>query len=190
MRALAAGVVAIGVAVTGCSADGTTTVATPTPSASVSTSPATPASTPDGTPATARVPAPPRGGNDAAGREAFAEYVLQAWIHSLNTNDAGPLLEASGPTPCAGCGDLAAALRARADEGWHVGLRDVRVSSATQQASGRSATVALSVAIPESASYHADGSYRSSNPAHPRSTFTVEMSHTGDGFRLVSFSLS
>ena len=188
MRALVAGVVA-GVVVTGCSADGTTKGAAPTPSASSSTSSTSPA-TPDSTPATPRVPAPPRGGNDPAGREAFAEYVLQAWIHSLNTNDAGPLLEASGPTPCAGCGDLAAELRDRADDGWHVGLSDVRVSSATQQTSGRSATVALSVAIPESASYHADGSYRSSNPAHPRSTFTVEMSHTGDGFRLVSFSLS
>jgi hypothetical protein len=195
MRALAAGVVALGVAVTGCSTDAATrSTSAPVPSASTSVPTATPADVDGGTAddvaQAARAPAPLGGDNDRSGRQAFAEYVLQAWIYSLNTNDASPLLDASGPTPCDGCRDLAAELRTRAEAGWHVLLGDVRVSSVTQQTSGRDATVALSVAIPESTSQHADGSYRGSNPAHPRSTFTVAMRHTGDGFRLTSFSLS
>lgn len=191
MRALAAGVVAIGVAVTGCSTDAATrSTHASAPSASASVPADDVGDTADDVGPAARAPAPPGGDNDRSGREAFAEHVLQAWIYSLNTNDASPLLEASGPTPCDGCRDLAAELRTRAEAGWHVVLGDVRVSSVTQQTSGRDATVALSVAIPESTSQHADGSYRGSNPAHPRSTFTVDMRHTGDGFRLTSFSLS
>lgn len=48
----------------------------------------------------------------------------------------------------------------------------------------------MSVAIPESDSYNEDGTYRSTNPAHPRDIFEVEMRYTSSGFELLSFRVS
>ncbi len=118
--------------------------------------------------------------NDSSGREAFARYVLQAWIYSLNTNDAQALLDISGAKPCEGCAELAAELESRQKAGWYVGLEGVRVTRVDLTGQGRSARAVISVAIPESSTYNEDGSYRSSNPAHPRSTFEVAMAREGE----------
>jgi len=196
MRAIVAGCLAVGLLTAACSSDADRSGSPPEPS--VAASPSVSA-TPDGDDATASpsatatpaasVPRPPRGRDDRAGRVAFAEYVLQAWIYALNTNDPDPLLSASGRQPCTGCRALARELGAREKDGWYVELSGVRVSSRKVTASGRSARALLSVSLPESTSYNTDGSFRSSNPAHPRSTFAVEMTHTRRGFRLDSFSL-
>lgn len=136
------------------------------------------------------IPAPPRGEDDRRGRRAFGEYALQAWIHALNTNDPGALMDAGGRRPCEGCRTLARELRRRDRQGWHVVLDDVRVSRTSVSEEGGRTRVTMRVSIPESHSYHDDGTYRSTNPAHPRSTFEVEIRHTGRRFELLSFALS
>ena len=198
MRAIVAGCLALGLLTAGCSSDPDSTAPPPespsmSPSPSASVPPdgeeaATTSPSPSASPA-ASVPRPPRGANDRAGRVAFAEYVLQAWIYALNTNDPDPLVSASGQQPCTGCRQLTRELSTREKEGWYVELSGVRVSARKVDASGRSARVVLSTSLPESNTYDTDGAFRSSNPAHPRSTFEVEMTHTRRGFRLDSFSL-
>lgn len=198
MRALAAGSLVLALLGGGCStgapgpADAQRTPLASPPSRSPGVPTGTPAASPDGTAAprsTPSVPGPPPARDDRPAREAFAEYALQAWIHALNTNDPGPLLALSGARPCDGCRQLAAELRERAKEGWYVDLRDVRVWSARSVGEGRTTRVVLAVSLPESATYFLDGSFRSTNPAHPRSTFDVEMTFTGKRFRLDAFSL-
>jgi hypothetical protein len=115
--------------------------------------------------------------------------VLQAWIYALNTNDPTALLDVSGRRPCGGCAELADELGQRRAEGWYVGLDAVEVSRVGITARGDAARAVLAVTIPESGTFHEDGSFRSTNPAHPRSTFEVDMARERGRFRLVSFSL-
>lgn len=194
MRAIAAVCLTLGLLTTGCSGAAEPS-ASPTRSASSSpstspTPPPSPSPSPSARPA--EVPAPPRATNNRRGQTAFAKYVLQAWIYALNTNDPRPLQKVSGPKQCGGCGPLATELRKRKKQGWYVDLRDVRVGKAkiTQSPSGETTLVELSVNIPESDTYFEDGSYRSTNDAHPRGRFTVEMDHAGKRFRLFAFKLS
>lgn len=193
MRAVAVTCVTLGLLLSGCSAssDGDPAGAG---SASPVTSSPTPAPT-SASPATSgeqtrpKVPPPPRGKDNRRGREDFAAYVLQAWIYALNTNDPGPLLSVSGKKPCSGCAELQRELRKRERQGWHVALEGVRVAG-TRLTSPQGTTLArMRVSIPESETYFEDGRLRGTNPGHRRSTFEVEMRHTGKGFRLVSFSL-
>lgn len=196
MRAAVAGCLAIVLLASACSGGGGRS-AEQRPDTSPSTSvpsgddsPADEATAPDAprqSPVSA--PSPPRARDDRRGRAAFAEYVLQAWIYALNTNDADPLLEVSGPRPCDGCAGLVAELESRADEGWYVDLRDVRVASTRARAGTGTTSVLLSVSLPESDTYFEDGTYRSTNPAHPGSTFEVEMTYVNRRFRLEAFSL-
>lgn len=191
MRAITAGVLTIGLLVSGCSgterpAASSSPSSSPTVAPSAETGGETSAET---GPSSAPAPEPPPATNDSSGREAFARYVLQAWIYSLNTNDAKALLDISGAKPCEGCAELAAELESRREAGWYVALEGVRVTRVDLTGRGRSARAVMSVAIPESSTYNEDGSYRSSNPAHPRSTFEVAMARAGERFRLVAFSL-
>lgn len=189
MRTSAASGVVLAALLTGCSgsADEESGATSARPSAE-SSSPA-PASTTTAPPRQADVPEPPAATDDRKGRVAFARYVLQAWIYALNTNDPQPLLDLGGDRPCTGCRQLAAELEKRAQEGWFVALQDVRVSG-VEVTTERSRTRAqLSAAIPESSTLHDDGTFRSSNPAHPRSTFEVTMERAGPRFRLVGFAV-
>lgn len=191
MRAITAGVLTIGLLVSGCSGtERPAASSSPSSSPTVAPSAETGAETSAETgPSSAPAPEPPPATNDSSGREAFARYVLQAWIYSLNTNDAQALLDISGAKPCEGCAELAAELESRQKAGWYVGLEGVRVTRVDLTGRGRSARAVISVAIPESGTYNEDGSYRSSNPAHPRSTFEVAIAREGERFRLVAFSL-
>lgn len=179
---------------TGCDPDASGPPSTPRGAESPSASPGAttgPGSTPSPSPTPVEAaPRPPMGRDDAPGRRRFAAYVLQAWIYSLNTNDARPLLDVSGARPCTGCGQLRAELESRAEAGWYVDLEGVRVGRTRLRIQGRAVEASTSVSIPESTSYNQDGSFRSSNPAHPDSTFIVEMTWTRRGFRLLSFSLA
>ncbi len=194
MRAITAGVLAVGLLLSACSgAEEPQASPSPTasPSGSASSSPASSAGT-SASPAVEAAPAPrpPRATDDRRGREAFARYVLQAWIYALNTNDPAALLDISGRRPCGGCAGLADELERRSKEGWYVELEGVEVSEVEVTARGRDSRAVMSVSVPASTTRNEDGSFRSSNPAHPRSTFEVEMVHTGKAFRLVGFSLS
>lgn len=197
MRALAVATLVLAVLVTGCSGDpgaadpAASPAASPSPTGSRGTPAGSPSASPSDRAATAApsVPAPPSARDDRAGRETFAAYVLQAWIHALNTNDPQPLLAVSGARPCDGCRELAAELRSRAREGWYVDLADVRVRSTRVTDRGGTARVEMSVSLPESTTYFADGTFRSTNPAHPRRTFEVEMTFTGRRFRLDAFGV-
>ncbi len=200
MRAIAAGCLAVGLVATACSGPAENTAgdtaedpvapASARPSAPSGASPSPSARSTSNAPAAPpEVPQPPRTADDRRGRVTFARYVLQAWIHALNTNDARPLLDVSGDRPCTGCELLAGELEQRAEEGWTVALQDVRVSGAEVTTEGARSRALLSVAIPASSTFHDDGTFRSTNPAHPRSTFEVTMRRERDRFRLVGFAL-
>lgn len=193
MRAITAACLALALLLSACSGGADETAADPptsSPAPPVSDKPADPSPDPDASSAApVEVPEPPRGRNDRGGRREFGEYVLQAWIHALNTNDPQALLDAGGGRPCQGCAPLARELHRRDRQGWHVVLDGVRVSRVSDTGDGRRGVVTMRVTIPESHSYHDDGSYRSTSPAHQRSTFEVEMRHTGRRFELVSFGL-
>lgn len=191
MRAAAASGVALAVLLAGCSdaGDEGSASAPSTPAAGPPSASGTTSAAPAPEDVAEDVPEPPEATDDRQGRVAFARYVLQAWIHALNTNDPQPLLDLGGARPCTGCGRLAGELAERTEEGWSVVLRDVRVSGAEVTRDGSRSRVRLSVAIPESTTVHDDGTFRSTNPAHPRSTFEVTMQRRGERFRLVGFAL-
>jgi hypothetical protein len=190
MRAIAAGCLALGLLVSGCSAaDDRSSAPEASSSPAADASPPADSAPSGGATSTSAVPEPPPGTNDRQGRTAFAEYVLEAWIYALNTNDPKPLLSVSGHRPCDGCRDLVAELAKRKEHGWHVALQGVRVASTRISQSGSTSRAVLSVEIPASSSYNEDGTFRAINPAHPESRFTVQMTHTGGRFRLDSFSL-
>ncbi len=113
---------------------------------------------------------------------------MDAWGYALSTNDARPMLRL-GPAgkPCGGCPRLRAELRQRAEQGWYVDFpgAEVRRNEVTTVSLG--STARMTVAIPESESYNGDGSYRSTNPAHPRTSFDVRMRFTDTGFQLLAF---
>jgi hypothetical protein len=155
---------------------------------SFSASPTVPAETPE--PAPAQAPDVPRARNTPAGQIAFAQHVVRAWTYALNTNDPRPMLSLSPDEhPCEGCAQLARELLNRKREGWHVDLAEVLVDSTHVKGARGDATARMSISIPESFSYNADGSYRNTNQAHPRATFTVQMRFTKRGFRLLSFTV-
>lgn len=193
MRAVAVTCLAVALLLSGCNArsDGEPGAASsPSPAvSSPSPGPESASPTPGQEETPAKVPPPPRGKDDRRGREEFAAYVLQAWIYALNTNDPGPLLAASGKKPCSGCAELQRELRKRERQGWHVALDGVRVAGTKIASPQRTTLARMRVAIPESETYFEDGRLRGTNPGHRRSTFEVEMRHTGKAFRLVSFSL-
>ena len=190
MRAIAAGCLALGLLVSGCNgADDRSSAPPPSSGPAADASPPADTAPSGAADSTTAVPEPPPGTNDRHGRTAFAEYVLEAWIYALNTNDPKPLLSVSGRRPCDGCGTLVAELKKRKEQGWHVALQGVRVASTRISQSGSTSRALLSVEIPASSSYNDDGTFRAINPAHPGSRFTVEMTHTDGRFRLESFSL-
>lgn len=188
MKAAAAAGLVLGLLLSACSgATDSDADASSSPSTATSPSP-TPVPEESATPE-ARAPQPPPAKNDRRGQTAFAKYVLQAWIYALNTNDPAALLDVSGARPCGGCAELVKELEKRDRQGWYVQLEGVRVTAVQVEPSRGSTRVVLSVAIPESDTFNADGSFRSTNPAHPRSKFEVTMAPTRNRFRLVSFSL-
>lgn len=190
MRAVAVTFLTLGLLLSGCNAqpDGDPESSSSPPS-SPSQAPTSESPAPGEEETRAEVPPPPRGKDGRRGREEFAAYVLQAWIYALNTNDPEPLLAVSGKKACSGCAELQRELRRRERQGWHVSLDGVRVAR-TRITSPQGTTLArMTLAIPESESYFEDGRLRGTNPGHRRSTFEVEMRHTGKAFRLVSFSL-
>jgi hypothetical protein len=197
-RAAAATAVLALLATTGCStADGD--AGAPAPSSSLSTS-ASPTGSAEPSPAAATEvaaqvpPAPkvPRTRKGPRGQKAFARYVMAAWSWSLRANDAGPLLAVSPSRkqPCRGCEPLEKELSQRAEDGWYVDFPGLSVDRTRLRHDGRDVVATSKVDIPESDSFLDDGTYRSTNPAHPGATFVVRMRMTKGEYRLVSFSIA
>ena len=136
-------------------------------------------------------PRPPVAGNTPAGRRAFARHVVDAWTYALRTNDPRPLVQLSAKRkPCTGCEQLRRELQRRDRQGWYVDLSRVPVRRIEVEKVGGAFVAAMRVAIPRSDSYHRDGSYRSTSPAHPRARFGVELRFVDDSFKLVSFRVT
>lgn len=193
---LAAAVLALSTAVaaTGCSGEDSAAgedasgSATPSPSVTAPVAPApTEAAAPE-TPEPPEPPEPPKAADTRAGKKAFARHVLGTWEYALRNNDPRPLTGLSrGKKACGGCRQLRSELREREQQGWYVDLPPVEIEKTTVENIGGASLATMSVAIPESDSYNEDGSYRSTNPAHPDATFEVEMRHRKRGFELVGF---
>jgi hypothetical protein len=191
--AVASVLLVLAAATAGCSANGDDAKQalrrspTPSPSAlepSPSTSPAPTAEVPPAAPAAAKGP---------TGEKIFARHVMDLWGYALRTNDVGPLVAASlSGKPCDGCRTLAADLAKRKQQGWSVDFSGVKVHSVTvpkKQPKKGPVTATATVDIPESDSFNDDGSYRNTNPAHAGVRFTVRMTYTPKGYRLVSFTV-
>jgi hypothetical protein len=192
LRAAAVCTVVAALALSGCSGS-TTPEAEPvtassgsSPSAEASPSPSATAAAEPSVPA---APEPPRARRGPAGQRAFAQFVMEAWSWALRSNDASPLLDVSSSRrqPCDGCSALDKELAGRAKEGWYVDFPGLDVARTRIRRAGDTVVATSKVGIPESDSYEADGSYRSTSPAHDDATFTVTMRLTKSGYRLVSF---
>lgn len=174
---------------TGCDGSDPEPVTAPAPSASPSPSTAASPSASPGTPVEPEAPRPPKARRGPSAQKAFAGFVMDAWSWSLLTNDATPLLEASTSPeqPCDGCVALERELGERAKEGWYVDFPGLTVERTRLRRTGDTVVATSKVSIPESDSLLADGSYRSTSPAHEDATFTVTMRLARGGYRLVSF---
>lgn len=170
----------------------------PTPSAATPSTPSTEASSPG--PGGAEEPEEPvqprlpkKLDDDPAGRNAFARYVLDAWVYAVASNDAQPLLDASPrKKPCVGCTELADELKQRRRDGWHVALPPLRPTSVDLEGkrSDPEPVVALVVDIPESDARNDDGSLRGLSPAHRDATFKVRMRYRDGAWELLGFSVA
>ena len=179
------------VAAAGCNGGTDNAEPEPTPSPSATATPeAAQSPTPTQT-ATPEPPEAPEAADTRAAKKAFARYVVDTWGYALATNDPDPLVGLSpGKKPCVGCKELAAELRDRKKQGWYVDFPGAEVKEATiDQRAGKS-LAQMTVSVPESDTYNDDGTYRSTNPGHPKGTFEVEMRFKKPKFELLSFRVS
>ena len=191
--AAAAAAFLLAASVTGCSGD------TDEPEASEGTSsPSTSESTPSSSPSPTSSPEPklpkaPPAKDTAAGREAFAEFVIARWGYALRTNDATALTELSPESGlCEGCAELQAELKKRKKEGWYVdfpGAKVVKLRVEPGEEPGVQVATAT-INVPASESYFDDGELRNENDAHKGATFEVRMRLDGKRYVLLAFRVS
>jgi hypothetical protein len=133
----------------------------------------------------------PKARRGPVGQRAFARYVIGAWGYALRTNDSGPLLSLSPrKQPCEGCASLARELTNRDKQGWYVDFSGADVTRLSLVERAGLTIVNATVDIPQSNSFNDDGSYRSSNPAHPDSGFQVRMKLVKKKYQLLSFTVA
>ncbi len=157
------------------------------PSASTSASP-TAAPSP-------RRPARPGFAPGDKGQKAFAAFVVDSWGYALSTNDATAVtrLSPSKKEKCRGCKELAAELRTRDKEGWHVEFPGATVRRTTLERDGERILATTTADIPASRSFFDDGTYRNDNEAHRGAKFLLDLRIDGEGKKrhwvLLAFSL-
>ena len=135
-------------------------------------------------------PATPAFPRTTAGRRAFAGHVMELWGYGLRTDQSRPLVAMSAPgRPCRGCAAFARTLAQRRDQGWTVDFPGLVVRRTVERRDGKEVVLRSTVDVPRSDSYNADGSYRSTSPAHSGRTFEVRVREVKGRYRLVAFSL-
>jgi hypothetical protein len=183
----------------GCSGDSETDVAeettSPSPTASSEPSVSTsPSATP--TPPDPKLPREPAAKDTEAGRQAYAEFVVDRWSYALATNDASAVTDLSPEGAlCQGCPELRAELRTRVKEGWYVDFPGAEVDEKIRLAPAPEGEPGVTVAtatidIPASTSYFEDGEVRNENKARKGATFEVRMRLDGKRYSLLAFSVS
>jgi hypothetical protein len=116
---------------------------------------------------------------------------MDLWGFALRTNDVRPLASlGAGARPCGGCAALRSELARRRAEKWSVDFRGVDVRRLRVSGPARAAVARAVVDIPASDSFHDDGTFRNTSPAHTAAAFDVRMRFTGRAYRLVSFTVS
>lgn len=177
--------------VSGCSGDSVdpeVSDSTTSPSASPSSSPSpSPSASMDPEP---DLPKAPPAKDTVAGREAFAEFVIDRWGYALQTNDASALTDLSPASgPCEGCAELQSELKTREKEGWYVDFPGARVVElAVEPGDEPGVQVATAtINVPASASYFDDGELRNENDARKGATFEVRMRLDGKNYVLLAF---
>lgn len=183
----------VAASVGGCSGDADEAQAsdtTPSASATGSTSPSPSPTDSASVAPEPRLPRRPAALSFAAGREAFAEFVIARWGYALQTNDATALTDLS-PTsaPCEGCAELRAELRTRKQDGWYVdfpGAKIVELQVEPGELPGVQVANAT-INVPASESYFDDGELRNENAAHKGASFEVRMRLDGNHYVLLAF---
>ncbi|GAA1928384.1 hypothetical protein GCM10009815_23500 [Nocardioides marmoribigeumensis] len=182
----------------GCSSDSSKASGTPskTPASATSSSSGSPSASPSATGApTPEKPTPPVFAPGEKGQKAFAEYVVTSWGYALSTNDATAVtgLSPSKKEQCRGCQDLAAELKRRAKDGWHVDFPGAQVRRTTLKRSDDRILATTVADIPASQSYFDDGTFRNDNEAHKGAKFLIDLRIDGRAkkrhFVLLAFSL-
>ena len=162
------------------------------PSPSESSTTPSPSPTTDTTPEPTLPEAPPSK-DTKAGRQAFAEFVVERWGYALRTNDASALTDLSPRSgPCQGCKELEAELRKREKEGWYVDFPGARVVKVDVVAGDepRVQVATAKIDVPASESYFEDGELRNENEARKGAAFEVRMRLDGKRFVLLAFRVT
>jgi hypothetical protein len=189
---LATAALALALGLSGCSGDSDDSSASdPSPSESASESSTTPSASPTTSPSPdPELPKAPAAKDTQAGRQAFAEFVIERWGYALTTNDAEALTGLSPKSaPCQGCRELEAELTKRKKQRWYVdfpGAEVVKVTVAPGDLPGVQVATAK-IDVPASQSYFEDGELRNENEARKGATFEVRMRLDGKRFVLLAF---
>ena len=144
-----------------------------------------------------KLPKAPKAKDSAAGREAFAEFVVDRWGYALRTNDATALTDLSpGSGLCQGCAELRSELKQRKKQGWYVdfpGAKVVEVDVAPSEETTDDPGIHVARAkinVPASESRFEDGAVRNENKARKGATFEVRMRLDGKRYSLLAFRVS
>ena len=198
-RSAAATVLLLAATVAGCSEDSDDSpepaASEPSATPSDAVASATESPSPTSSPKPVLPKAPPAKDNDA-GRQAFAELVVERWGYALRTNDATALTELSPQAGlCQGCAELRSELRQRSKQGWYVdfpGAKVVKVDVApTDDPTDDPGThlARATINVPASESKFEDGAVRNENEARKGATFEVRMLLNGKRYSLLAFSV-
>jgi hypothetical protein len=114
---------------------------------------------------------------------------MDLWAYALRTDDSKPLAATSrGKSPCGGCAPLAKELASRRTQGWTVDFPGLHVRRIALSSQGSDRVARARVVVPASDSYHDDGTFRNTSPAHKGAEFLVQMHYVRSQWRLVGFS--
>lgn len=135
-------------------------------------------------------PTLPGASNDAAGKEAFAEYVVRAWEYALATNDFSAMDAADPARACEPCEVMRDASKERAAEESYIDDPAVSIKRTDPAFEEQgTATVGMLLSAEASKRMNGDGTVEETNRASPRFYFEVTMKFEGDHFQMTRFQV-